>query len=231
MSAVLTPSIIPDQEYLKGLIRSVLREEPELVKSVIREDKELLKSSFIELLEEDKEFKEYVRGFIDCSITMSEHNVLKRLAEVEKATGQRDYSDFEEEHKPTIQEQINVLAEKIENKPTEPLILPKTTAEKRTVAFVEKFLQKPHSPTGVIQADDKEIKEIINGLPEELRSKDKNERKVKERIINKAKELYPGIIEIRKSPHGRHETSVYVKDSYQSNRTVRTPIMLAGEFL
>jgi hypothetical protein len=51
------------------------------------------------------------------------------------------------------------------------------------------------------------------------------------RIINKAKELYPGKIEINKNQYGRHKTSVYVKTSFQPGRTVRTPLFLAGELL
>jgi hypothetical protein len=94
------------------------------------------------------------------------------------------------------------------------------------------LLKKPYSPAGVIQADDKEIKEFINTeLPEKLRGKDKSDRKIKMRIINKAKELYPGKIEINKNQYVRHKTSVFVKNSFQLKRTARTPLFLAGELL
>jgi hypothetical protein len=112
------------------------------------------------------------------------------------------------------------------------LINPKTSAEKKAVAFVDQLLKKPYSPTGVISADHEEIIEFINTeLPEELRGKDTNERRIKSRIINKAIELYPDLIGKHTNQYGRYETSVFVKGSYQSNRTVRTSIMLAGELL
>jgi hypothetical protein len=107
------------------------------------------------------------------------------------------------------------------------LIPPKTSAEKKAVALAEWLFKKPYSPTGIIQADDKEIKDFINTeLPDKLRGKDKSERKIKMRIINKVKELYPDIIGTHKSDNGRHETSVFVKNSFQPNRTVRNPLML-----
>ena len=58
------------------------------------EFKNVIKSLFFTLLEEDSEFKETVRGFIDCSITMSEHNILKRISTTEKVLGLSDYPTF-----------------------------------------------------------------------------------------------------------------------------------------
>ena len=172
---------------------------------------------------------------IDNIIVFSEHKILKRLTDNEKVNGIYKFEDFEE-HAPTLPEQITELKKTIgcTQKPIEivkpePLIPPKTSAEKKAVALAEWLFKKPHSPTGIIQADDKEIKEFINSeLPEKLRGKDKSERKIKMRIINKVKELYPDIIDTHKSDNGRHETSVFIKNSFQPNRTVRTPLMLAG---
>lgn len=136
------------------------------------------------------------------------------------------------EDKPIISPDLQISTKPAEQEENEPLIPLKTTLEKKAVAFAEWLFKKPYSPTGVIQADDKEIKEFINTeLPEKLRGKDKNDRKIKMRIINKAKELYPGKIEINKNPNGRHKTSVFVKNSFQSQRTVRIGVMLAGEML
>jgi len=80
------------------------------------EFKNVIKSLFFTLLEEDSEFKETIRGFIDCSITMSEHNILKRISTTEKVLGLSDYPTFcdEEEHEPTIPEQIKELTDRIE---------------------------------------------------------------------------------------------------------------------
>ena len=81
------------------------------------EFKNVIKSLFFTLLEEDSEFKETVRGFIDCSITMSEHNILKRISTTEKVLGLNDYPAFceEEEHVPTIPDQIKQLSERLEH--------------------------------------------------------------------------------------------------------------------
>jgi hypothetical protein len=137
-----------------------------------------------------------------------------------------------EDDKPVISPEITSKAPEPAQKETDPVIPLKTTLEKKAVAFAEWLFKKPYSPTGVIQADDKEIKEFINDeLDEKLRGKDKSDRKIKMRIINKAKELYPGKIEINKNPKGRHKTSVFVKNSFQPTRTVRTPLFLAGELI
>jgi hypothetical protein len=175
---------------------------------------------------------------IDNILVFSEHKILKRLSDTEKLTGIYKFEEFEE-HEPTIPEQINELKKTngctqkpMEPVKPEPLIPPRTSLEKKAVALFDWLSKKPHSPTGIIQAGDKEIKDFINSdLPEELRGTDKNERKIKMRIINKVKELYPNIIDTHKSDNGRHETSVFIKNSFQSNRTVRTPLMLAGVML
>jgi hypothetical protein len=229
MSAVLptpTPFTLVNTEELKAYIQSEIKKGIE--KALPAAVKEVLS---------DPENPILIRA-IDNILVFSEHRILKRLTDTEKVTGIYKFEEFEE-HEPTIPEQITKLkkttgyAQKpIDTVKPEPLISPKTSAEKKAVAFAEWLFKKPHSPTGIIQADDKEIKDFINSeLPEKLRGKDRSERKIKMRIINKAKELYPNIIDTHKSDNGRHETSVFVKGSYQSNRTVRTSLMLAGELL
>ena len=179
------------------------------------------------------------KGAVETVIVTSDLEIPSRLRVVEKVTGTYNFDEWEE-HEPTLSERINKLEERtvfatekpIDPVKPEPLIYPKSTAEKKAVAFAEWLFKKPHSPTGIIQADDKEIKEFINSeLPEKLRGKDKSERKIKMRIINKVKELYPDIIDTHKSDNGRHEISVFIKNSFQPNRTVRTPLILAGVML
>jgi hypothetical protein len=94
------------------------------------EFKNVIKSLFFTLLEEDSEFEETVRGFIDCSITMSEHNILKRISTTEKVLGLDNYPFFEEEdHVPTIPEQIKELSERIEQPLCRPTISIKMDTE------------------------------------------------------------------------------------------------------
>jgi len=111
------------------------------------EFKNVIKSLFFTLLEEDTEFKETVRGFIDCSITMSEHNILKRISTTEKVLGLNDYPVFceEEEHEPTIPEQIKELSERIEqplnnsseNKEIDLSTIPLTTLDLKAYELTE----------------------------------------------------------------------------------------------
>ena len=57
---------------------------------------------------------------VENAIALSELKILKRLADVEKALGLNDFSDFKEEHEMTLPEQISLLAERIDNI-TEPI--------------------------------------------------------------------------------------------------------------
>ena len=188
-----------------------------------------------------EEFNALKSAYIDTKKTLTDTvellaNALKRISQLENTIFAKN-EDGEiiknEENKPVISLELQVNKKiVIESLKEEPTFGPKTILEKKAVAFAEWLLKKPYSRAGVIQADDKEIKEFINTeLPEKLRGKDKSDRKIKMRIINKVKELYPNKIEISKNQYGRHETRVFVKNSFQSARTVRTPLMLAGELL
>jgi hypothetical protein len=188
-----------------------------------------------------EEFNALKAAYIDTKKTLTDTvellaNALKRISQLENTLFAKN-EDGEiiknEENKPVISLELQVNKKiVIEPLKEEPTLSPKTTLEKKAVAFAEWLLKKPYSPTGVIQADDKEIKEFINTeLPEKLRGKDKSDRKIKMRIINKVRELYPNKIEISKNQYVRHETGVFVKDSFQLKRTVRTPLFLAGELI
>ena len=74
----------------------------------------------------------------------SELKTVQRIAELEEITGLNDYSDFdEEEHEPTIPEQISLLEEKIYaiSEPTraptkEPVNIPTSKTEIRACKLV-----------------------------------------------------------------------------------------------
>jgi len=107
----------------------------------------------------------------------------------------------------------------IEEKNPEPEIIPRTTLELKAVSLVERLRIKPRSRTGEVFLDNTELTNFLTKeLPEELRSEDSNLRRVKKRVIEKAKSLFPNAISINKSKYGRHETRIIFKESYQSNR-------------
>jgi hypothetical protein len=98
-------------------------------------------------------------------------------------------------------------------------IIPKTSLELKAVSLVDKLRIKPRSRTGEVFLDNSELtKFLTTELPEELRSNDSNLRRVKKKVIEKAKSLFPDSIFINKSKYGRHETRIVLKESYQSNR-------------
>lgn len=190
------------------------------------------RKEFIDTILPELEESPIFKNAIETVFLTSDLRPVKRISQLESTVFAKneDGDIIIKDNKPVLSPELTAKAPEPAQKETEPMIPLKTTLEKKAVAFAEWLFKKPYSPTGIIQADDKEIKEFINDeLDEKLRGKDKSDRKIKMRIINKAKELYPGRIEINKNPNGRHKTSVFVKNSFQSERTVRTPLFLAGE--
>jgi hypothetical protein len=101
-------------------------------------------------------------------------------------------------------------------------VIPKTSLEHKAFKLVESMRIKPRSRSGEIFMDNKELTTFLNNeLPEELKSNDSNLRRVKKRVIEKAKQLFPNAISINKSKYGRHETRIIFKESYLSKGTVQ----------
>jgi hypothetical protein len=115
-----------------------------------------------------------------------------------------------------------VIEKPIEEKTPKPEIIPRTTLELKAVSLVERLRIKPRSRTGEVFMDNSELTNFLTKeLPEELRTEDSNLRRVKKRVIEKAKSLFPDSIFINKSNYGRHETRIVLKESYQSKGTVQ----------
>jgi hypothetical protein len=180
------------------------------------EFKNVIKSLFFTLLEEDTEFKDTVRVFIDCSITMSEHNILKRISTTEKVLGLSDYPAFcdEEEHEPTIPEQIKQLSERLEqplNKSNDSIkmelpVIPKTTLEHKAVELTTHLIAKMKPGKNEVFMDNAELNHFFKSeLSPELRSTDTNLRRVKKDVITKAMKLFPESVFISKAKHGKKE--------------------------
>lgn len=178
------------------------------------EFKSFLKGEILTLIEEDPELKKSLRGFIDCAITMSEHNMLKRIANLEKALGLGDYPGFEDEHKMSIPEQISLLAERIDNI-TEPIqetvIEPRTTLEFKATEFAI-HVRDVTTKTGKTFLKSNEIMDFMkSGLSEPLRMKDiKNPRQFKKDVIQKASKMFPFIV-LDKKKEGRRDVRVVYK--------------------
>ncbi|MGA9109027.1 MAG: hypothetical protein WB290_01925, partial [Smithella sp.] len=174
MSVVLFEPVSPSKHAINPKFQDLLK-DPEFKNS--------LKGLIITLLEEDQEFRESLRSFIDCSITMSEFQILKRLSVVETELGYNN-SDFEDEYKITIPEQLSILAKRIEtitaaiDEPVKEVIEkqvinPKTTLEHKAAELVEHLKTKVNPRNGEVFLNSREIITVLkHEIPEEYRLKD-----------------------------------------------------------
>jgi len=159
---------------------------------------------------------------VDSMLITSELKPIKRIFELEKTTGIYQFEDFEE-HDNTLPEQINLLAERIDNlesspstsTPTEPKgIIPETKTEVRAV-FIKEYLDNKAKNTDneLLFLNNSEIKDLITHLipkekPECEVKKGQNIRKIKKDVIDKLAQIFPSSISINKNKTGRHETRV-----------------------
>ena len=88
-----------------------------------------LKGFVIDLVKEDIDFRESIREAVDYSVATSDLKILKRLSVVETDLGHNDLADYEEDHVPTIPEQIKELSERIEQPLCRPTISIKMDTE------------------------------------------------------------------------------------------------------
>jgi len=149
---------------------------------------------------------------------------LKRNTQLENAIFCKDSEGEiirDEDYKPILNI-IQAPEKHIEESQDVQVIIPRTTLELKAVSLVDKLRIKPRSRTGEVFMDNSELTNfLINELPEELRTEDSNLRRVKKRVIEKAKSLFPDSIFINKSKHGRHETRIILNESYVCKGTVQ----------
>jgi len=160
---------------------------------------------------------------VENAIALSELKILKRLADVEKALGLNDFSDFKEEHEMTLPEQISLLAERIDNitEPIQESVKPRTTLEQKATELVNHLKAvKPRNEEMFLNSEET-MDFMKSGLSEPLRMKDiKNPRQFKRDVIQKAKSMFPFIF-LDKKKHGRRDVRVVYKpknDTMQRNR-------------
>jgi hypothetical protein len=98
-------------------------------------------------------------------------------------------------------------------------VVPNTTLERKAMELVTRITGKIKPGKNEVFMDNAELNHFLKSeLPEELKSNDTNLRRVKKRVIDKAKQLFPDSIFINKSKYGRHETRIVFKQPYLSNR-------------
>lgn len=166
---------------------------------------------------------------VETILATSDLRVLKRISTLESMLIADDLNFDDEEHVPTIPEQIKELSERIEqplNKTTkstkqEAITIPKTTLEHKASELVYhlKANVKPRNNEVFMNSS-----EIIHFLKCEISETyrtvtDTNMRRVKKDVITKATKLFPNCIFISKAKHGKKEIRVVYRP-YGNVRTI-----------
>jgi len=201
----------------------VLPSEPASIVSLFAkpEFRTALKGFVIDLVKEDIDFRESIREAVEYSIATSDLKILKRLAVVETDLGHNNL-DIEEDHKPTIPEQIRELSERIEqplNKSTEETIqdfyIPHTTLDLKASELVEHLKEDVEPRNNEVFLNSREIINYLKtAIPEELRLKDiRNPRQAKKDILERAVKMFPSIVCIIKNKSGNKVTGIALTQS------------------
>jgi hypothetical protein len=175
-------------------------------------------------------FRDYIENIIENVLATSELKVLKRIAALESKLGLNDFLDLEDEHEVTIQEQLSMLAERIDNvtEPVtcpevikEPAVCPKSTLEHKACELVEHLKTNANVRNGEVFLTSREVTDFLKyEIKEEYRIKDvKNTRQVKKDVIEKAQKMFPDNIFLSKKKHGNKDVRIIYK-AYGSIHTV-----------
>jgi hypothetical protein len=185
------------------------------------EFKNVIKSLVITLANEDIDFRESLKDVFDYHMATSELRVLKRLSVVETDLGHNDLADFEEEHVPTIPEQIKELSDRIEqplnNSPKEiepEVTVIETTLDKKACALVE-YLKTEAKPNdfGQFVIGRKDLETFMqNTIEEGLRVKNVS-RQLKADLFERAVKLFPNVVYIQRSKSGNKTKMLALKTS------------------
>jgi hypothetical protein len=189
------------------------------------------------LIKEDKEYREEIQTYFNECLITSELKPVLRLAELETVTGLTDYSDFEEDHAPTLPEKITELKEKInyfessrvivaanmEPEKEEDLLIQNTTLTKKATALKEYLVEKiKPNWSGKTVIENEGIYEFFyKTIEENLRwpEKLKGYRSAKKEIIQRAQELFPDEVEVVRNKSGNKITGLALKPSAKRRDT------------
>ena len=184
-------------------------------------------NQFLALLQ-DPDIKPVLNLYLENFLATSELKILKRLAALEQVMGLNSM-DLSEEHELTIPEQLNILADRIDNTqvvnkpPVEPEDRPVTKTENRAYLLVEKLKSLRRKKF----LDSREIVQFLkHGIEERYRVKEgQNARQAKKECLEKAAELFP-YVSLDKKKHGRREVRLILQpsDDHKVLQTIqRTP--------
>jgi hypothetical protein len=171
------------------------------------------------MLMKDPEIQPFFRNYIENIIATSELKILKRLAAVETVLGLDDFSaGADEEHELTVQEQLSLLAERIdditESVPREsipePIPILTTKTEIRAHLLVEHLKNNVQERSGRKFLSSDEIVSFLKYDIEELYrvQEGQNTRQTKKEVLDKAVKLFPNNVFLSQKSHGRKNVRI-----------------------
>jgi hypothetical protein len=170
------------------------------------------------LLKEDKEYRAEVKTYFEECLITSELRPVQRLSTAETLLGINDFSDFEDDHEPTIPNRLEKLERETEKKVfniTDLPAMPETITDIRTDFLIKHLETNEETPKIPSPFDNMELpfcnsKEfryfVDNVLPGKYKPRSlKNIRKLKKDIFENAVARYKDLVSIEKSFHGNRE--------------------------
>lgn len=181
--------------------------------------------TFVNALSQNKDFVTSLsqntesRVLFDSLLLTSELKPIQRIAETEAVTGLNDYSEFEEDHAPTLPEQITMLSEKVESLSEStgapikhPDNIPTGKTEIRACKLVERLKEARETAGNKFLSSNDIVNFLKNGLDEALRVKEgQNVRQIKKEVLEKAVKMFPGSIFISQKTTGRKNLRLVLK--------------------
>ena len=149
------------------------------------------------------EVQTFLKLFIDNSIVTSDLNILKRLATIENKLG---FNDLLDSDKPTVPEQLSILADRIAKIVNEPRCEPENSPTTKTESRAHLLVAKLKGMRGKGFLSSQEIVQFLkHGIEERYKVGDKqNVRQVKKEVLQKIVELFPDM-QLDKKKYGRSE--------------------------
>jgi hypothetical protein len=183
-----------------------------------------LKGFVIDLVKEDIDFRESIREAIDYSVATSDLKILKRISTLETSLGFNDLDFDDDDHEPTIPEQIKQLSERLEQPLCRPTIsikmdsdiIPQTVTENRAHELIAHMKADIAPRNGEVFLTSREIMTYLrDGINVEYRIKKtvKNIRQVKKDVLEKAAEMFPSLVSLSKKSKGHREVRIVYRES------------------
>ena len=187
-----------------------------------------LKGFVIDLVKEDIDFRESLREAFDYSVATSELKILKRISTLETSLGFNDLDLDDDDHEPTIPEQIKALSERSEQPLSRPTIsikmdteiIPQTVTEHRASELITHLNNDIAPRNGEVFLTSREIMTYLrDGIKAEYRIRKtvKNIRQVKKDVIEKAVEMFTTSVSLSKKSNGHKEVRVVLRQSLSAS--------------